>query len=129
MKEPDPGLNHLSDLVIGAAIEVHRALGPGREESVYENALAHELKLRGIPFERQPVLNIDYKGEYVGKERLDIWIEKKLVVELKSVEKILDLHKAQVRSYLITTGNELGLLINFNVILLKDGITRIVQTH
>lgn len=128
MKEPDPYLNHLSDLVIGAAIEVHRELGPGREESVYENALEHEFKLRGINYERQALLNIYYKGEYVGKERLDMWIEKKLVVELKSVEKVLDLHKAQVRSYLKTTGNELGLLINFNVILLKDGISRIVQT-
>ncbi len=128
MKEPDPYLNQLSERVIGAVIEVHRDLGAGREERVYENAIEHEFQLRGISYERQPLVDIFYKGVFVGKERFDFWIERKLVLELKAVEKVLDLHKAQLRSYLKTTHNDLGLLINCNVVLLKDGITRIVNT-
>ncbi len=129
MREPGQRVNTLSHLVIGAAIEVHRELGPGREEKVYENAMEHEFRIRNIPYERQPQIDIFYKGTFVGKERLDFWIERALVVELKAVEKIIDLHMAQVRSYLATTENDLGLLLNFNVGWMKDGIHRIVLTR
>lgn len=126
MSEPSAELDRLANAVIGAAIEVHRVLGPGYVESVYEEALAVELELRGIPFARQIPAAVDYKGHAVGEGRLDLLVGGKLVVELKAVEALAPIHSAQVISYLKATGHELGLLINFNVALLKEGIRRIV---
>ncbi len=126
--EPDPAIDTLATATIGAAIEVHRILGPGYLESVYEEALAFELSLRKIPFERQKIVGVDYKGKDVGEGRLDIFVDKRLVVELKAVDAFVPIHSAQVISYLKATKLPLGLLINFNVPLLKNGIKRIVLT-
>jgi len=126
--EPDPELDRLAHEVIGAAIEVHRVLGPGLLESVYEEALCVELRLRGLPFVRQPPVDLSYKGHPVGKGRLDLLVGGALVVELKAVEALGAVHKAQVISYLRMTGYRLALLINFNVSRLRDGIRRIICT-
>lgn len=126
--EPSKALDRLAREVIGAAIEVHRVLGPGLLESVYEEALCVELTLRSIPFVRQPQVELAYKGHPVGKGRLDLLIGDSLVVELKAVEGLNEVHKAQVISYLRTTGYMLGLLINFNVPVLRDGIKRIIRS-
>ena len=101
-------------------------LGPGFLESVYEEALCVELALRGIHFLRQVLVAVDYKGHPVGESRLDLLIEGTLVVELKAVDALAPVHSAQMISYLRATGHHLGLLINFNVPLLKDGVKRIV---
>lgn len=118
----------LTDKVIGAAIEVHKILGPGYLEGVYEEALVHELQLRNIPLERQKVININYKDKPVGEGRLDLLIDKCLVVELKAVNELADIHVAQVLSYLKTTDLQLGLLINFNTRYLRDGIKRVIKS-
>jgi GxxExxY protein len=116
----------LSNQVIGASIKVHKELGPGLIESVYETCLAYELNRAGIAFERQVKLPIVYDGVQLDAQlRLDLWIERSLIVEIKSVESFLPVHKAQVITYLKLTGNRLGLLINFNVALLKQGIKRV----
>ena len=128
-KEPSKELDKLAREVIGAALEVHRTLGPGFLESVYEEALCIELDKRGIAFERQVEVSIKYKGHAVGKGRLDLLIENKLIVELKTVESFAPIHQAQVISYLKATGLSLGLLINFKVTLLKQGIKRVVLTQ
>ena len=120
-------LNELSQQVIGLCIEVHRTLGPGLLESAYEAALAHELSLAGIPFRRQVDLPLDYKGVKLDcGYRLDFIIADELIVELKAVQEILPVHKAQLLTYLKLNRKPLGLLINFNVPLLKDGIERVV---
>ncbi|MEY3867312.1 MAG: GxxExxY protein [Microcoleaceae cyanobacterium] len=118
--------NGLTYAVIGAAIEVHRDLGPGFLESVYEEALAFEFKLRGIGFQRQKIININYKGYGVGEGRLDFLVEDILVVELKAIQVVPPIEKARVVSYLKMTKLPLALLINFNVEVLKDGIQRII---
>lgn len=119
-------INELTGAVIGAAIEVHRVLGAGFLESVYEEALAMELKLRGIHFSRQKVVAVTYKGRKIGEGKLDLLVGDTLIVELKAVTNITPIHEAQVISYLKMTGYPLGLLINFNVPLLKDGIRRLI---
>ena len=124
--EPGSELDRLAHAVIGAAIEVHRSLGPGFLESVYEEALCIELDVRRIPFERQWPVAVNYKGHPVGEGRLDLLVGGMLVVELKAVEGVAPIHVAQVMSYLKATGHRLGLLINFNVPFLKSGIKRIV---
>ena len=116
----------LAHQFIGAALEVHKELGPGYLESVYEEALCHELSLRGIQFSRQYVINVEYKGHRVGESRVDLLLEGAVVVELKAVESLAPVHEAQIISYLKATHCRLGLLINFNVSLLKEGIRRIV---
>jgi GxxExxY protein len=126
MKEPDKHLDQLAHDVIGAAIEVHRTLGPGFLESVYEEALCVELHLRSLVFERQQIVSVSYKGQPVGESRVDILVENCLIVELKAVEALEPIHTAQVISYLKVTGHLLGLLINFNVPVLKQGVRRIV---
>ena len=126
LQEPDFETDALARSVIGAAIEVHRYLGPGFLESVYERALCVELRLREIPFERQSVAAVEYKGEHVGEGRLDLLVADRLVVELKAVREISPIHKAVVVSYLRATGKSLGLLINFRVTRLKDGVRRVV---
>ncbi|AJQ25989.1 GxxExxY protein [Pelosinus fermentans] len=118
----------LTDKVIGAAIEVHRILGPGYLESVYEEALVHELQLRNIPLERQKVININYKDKAVGEGRIDLLVDQCLIIELKAVNELADIHVAQVLSYLKTTGLQLGLLINFNTKYLRDGIKRVIKS-
>jgi GxxExxY protein len=125
-REPGERLDSLAKAVIGAAIEVHRVLGPGFLENVYDEALAVELKSSGIPFERQKSMSVDYKGHAVGEGRMDLLVDGCLVVELKAVDSLAPIHTAQVISYLKATRLSLGLLINFNVPLLKDGIKRII---
>ncbi|HNT76650.1 MAG TPA: GxxExxY protein [Anaerolineae bacterium] len=115
----------LTDKIIGAAIEVHRHLGPGLLESVYQACLAHELALRGISFKLEKSLPVMYKGTNVDCGlRLDLIVENKVVIELKAVEQVLKVHEAQLLTYLKLTGCRVGLLINFNVPVLKDGIIR-----
>jgi GxxExxY protein len=121
-------INALTQQVIGAAIEVHRTLGPGLLESAYETCLCHELALRQIPYERQKVLPITYKGIALDDGyRLDILVSDAVVVELKTVETLLPVHEAQILSYLQLGGWQVGLLINFHVPILKHGIKRIVR--
>ncbi len=115
----------LTSKIIGAAIEVHKALGPGLLESAYQSCLARELTLRGIEFEKEKPLPVNYKGERVEcGYRLDFLVEGKVVVELKSVDGIHPVHEAQLLTYLRLTGCRVGLLINFNVPVLKDGLKR-----
>ncbi|HUT52784.1 MAG TPA: GxxExxY protein [bacterium] len=125
-REPDEKLDSLAHKVIGAAIEVHKTLGPGYIESVYEEALCIELKERGIPFIRQPKIEIGYKGQKVGEGRFDLLAGNDLIVEIKAVDSLAPIHTAQLMSYMKATGKMLGLLINFNVSVLKDGIKRII---
>ncbi|MBZ5667432.1 MAG: GxxExxY protein [Acidobacteriia bacterium] len=115
----------LTEGIIGAAIEVHRELGPGLLESVYEECMCQELQLRGIPFLAQVELPVVYKGrETNGKYRIDLIIADEVVVELKSVERLLGVHEAQLLTYLKLTGKHVGLIINFNVPVLHRGILR-----
>jgi GxxExxY protein len=125
-REPTAEEDELARRVIGAAIEVHRVLGPGYLEKVYEEALAVEFGLQGIPFERQYPVAVLYKGHACAEGYLDFLVGKLLVVELKAVEALAPIHKAQVISYLKVTGLVLGLLINFHVPVLKDGLKRII---
>jgi GxxExxY protein len=126
MREPSEEVDALAQKVIGAAIEVHRQLGPGYLESVYEEALTVELRLREIPFERQKTFAVDYKGYPIGEGRMDLLVDNRLIVELKAVQTLAPIHQAQVISYLKANGLHLGLLINFNVTLLKHGIQRVI---
>lgn len=120
--------NELSNKIVGAAIEVHRALGPGLLESTYEECLCHELSLNQIPFERQATLPVVYKGVRLDcGYRVDIIIDKKVILELKSVAEIQPIHRAQLLTYLKLSGLKLGMLLNFNVLLMKDGINRFVN--
>lgn len=127
MKEVRESTNALSRVVIGAALEVHSTLGPGFMESTYENALAVEFGRRGVGFVRQAAVDIGYKGVAVGQQRVDFLVEGDLVVELKSVEALLPIHMAQLRSYLVALRLELGLLINFNSVHLRTAIKRVVN--
>jgi GxxExxY protein len=115
----------LTGAVIGGAIEVHRALGPGLLESVYEECLCAELKLRGLEFQRQAALPIVYKGATLDcGYRIDLIVAKGVVVEIKSVETVLPVHEAQLLTCLRLSGIKVGLIINFNVPVLKDGVVR-----
>jgi len=118
-------LNRITNAIIGAAIEVHRILGPGFLESVYQKALELELTRRNIAFTPQYRILVDYKGENVGEGFLDFLVEGKVIVEIKAVESFHPVFTAVVISYLRTTKRKLALLINFNVRSLKDGIKRI----
>jgi GxxExxY protein len=126
--EPDAELDELARAVIGAAIEVHRQLGPGLEESLYQGGLCVEFGLRQIPFERQVEVPVYYKAQVIGKRKLDLLVGGRLIVELKAVE-VSPLHIAQLRTYLKITNLRLGLLINFNTIILKDGIKRVINPN
>jgi len=120
--------NEVSEAVIGSAIEVHRHLGPGLLESAYEKCLCRELGIRGIPFERQRPLPVKYKGIRLDcGYRLDLVVADTLVVEVKTVDGLLPVHEAQLLTYLRLGGWKIGLLINFNVPLLKKGIKRMVH--
>ena len=117
--------NDLSTKVIGCALEVHRNLGPGLLESTYEQCLAHELCLADIPFELQKGLPVDYKEVKLEcGYRIDLLIDNQLIVELKAVDKLLSIHEAQLMTYMKLTNIPVGLLMNFNVKLLKNGIQR-----
>jgi len=118
-------LNQLSRDFIAAAIEVHRELGPGLLESVYEVCLCEELLMRGIPFQSQVDLPLLYKGRDTGKTfRLDMLIDDTLIVELKAVEELKSVHEVQLLTYLKLTNKPIGLLVNFNVPYLRDGVKR-----
>lgn len=118
-------INRLTEQVIGAAIEVHRLLGPGLLESAYEECLAHELSLRKLAFERQKPLPVQYKGVRLDcGYRLDLVVEDRLVLELKAVEHLLPIHHAQVLTYLRLSGIKYGLLMNFHVPVLIEGLRR-----
>lgn len=127
-REPDSATDQLAHAVIGAAIEVHRHLGPGFTEEIYEEALCVELRLRKIPFERQKPVVVEYKGECIGQGRLDLLVGDCLVVELKAAKAVPPIDVAKVLSYLKATGRTLALLINFNVPMLKDGIQRLIRS-
>ena len=119
-------INKLTETVIGAAIEVHRDLGPGLLESAYQRALEHELTLRRVRFEAQKVCAVTYKGLVLEDAyRLDLLVEDKLVIELKTVDAFADVHEAQVLTYLKFSGCRVGLLINFRTRLLKNGVRRL----
>lgn len=118
-------LNELTETIIGAAMEVHRALGPGLLESTYEMCLCHELSIRGIAFERQVPIPVEYKGVKLDcGYRADIVVNGRILVEIKAIDSLLPIHDAQLLSYLKLGGWKIGLLINFNVELLKHGLRR-----
>jgi GxxExxY protein len=121
-------INKLSSTIIGAAIEVHKALGPGLLESAYEECVCHELSLQGLSFDRQKPLPVQYKGKKLDcAYRLDIVVENAIILELKSCGKIEPIHRAQLLTYLKLSGLSLGLLLNFNANVMRDGIVRIVN--
>jgi len=121
-------MNKLSSRIIGAAIEVHKALGPGLLESAYEECICHELSIGGLSLERQKPLAVRYKGINLDcSYRLDIVVEDKIILELKACEKVEPIHKAQLLTYLKLSGLHLGLILNFNVPVMREGIVRIVN--
>lgn len=126
MRDMPVHINELTQAVIGAAMEVHRQLGPGFLESTYHRALEIELEIRAIPFKSESSIHLDYKGRTIGEGRIDLLIDDQVIVELKAIDKLAPIHQAQVISYLKATGHHIGLLINFNVELLRDGIKRVV---
>jgi GxxExxY protein len=120
--------NGIATEVIGAAIEVHRILGPGLLESAYHDCLSHELKLRNVSFETEVPLAVEYKGLIVGQAyRADFLVEQKVLVELKTVDVLQPVHKAQLLTYLRLSKRKLGLLINFNVPVLHKGVQRVAN--
>ena len=119
----------LAQQVIGAAIEVHRILSPGLPEAAYREALSYELTLRHIAHTCEAPVPVNYKGKLVGEGRLDILVGGRLILELKAVEALSEVHRAQCIAYLGATGLQLALLINFNVMILKDGIRRVVSSR
>ena len=119
--------NALARQVVDAAFKVHQTLGAGLLESVYEACLCHELNKRGIPFQKQVSLPVVYDSITLEAGlRLDIWVDKQLIIELKAVDQLHDVHQAQLLTYLKLTNNRLGLLINFNTARIKDGIKRVI---
>ena len=123
-------LNELSSLIIKAAINVHRELGPGLLESVYQKCMVIEFQVMNLKVQSEIALPVSYRGQQVDGEgfRIDLLVEDKIIVELKSVEKIMPVHQKQLLTYIRLAKKELGLLINFNQVLLKDGICRIINT-
>lgn len=124
--EPSPEVDELAHEVLGAAIAVHKALGPGFLESIYERALTIELRHRKISFSQQVIQSIVYRDEVVGEHRLDLLVGGRLIVELKAVESLTNQHLAQMLSYLRATKLELGLILNFRAAVLREGIRRVV---
>jgi GxxExxY protein len=119
-------INTLTEAIIGAAIEVHRSLGPGLTEIAYERALCLEFGARGIRFTRQVGLPVYYKGTLIARHRPDLLVEERVVVEIKAVERLGRIHQSQMLTYLSITTFEVGLILNFNVPALVDGIMRVV---
>jgi GxxExxY protein len=122
----DLELNEITEKIIGCAIEVHRHLGPGLLEHAYEEALCIEFQLQGLDYQRQVAAPLTYKGRAIGEYRIDLLVEDAVVVEIKSVERYDPVFEAQVLTYLRMTGKRVGLLMNFNSRLLKNGIKRFV---
>jgi GxxExxY protein len=117
----------LSELIIGGAIEVHRVLGPGVLESVYEEALFYELEDRGVDVVRQALMPVEYKGRRIAVGfRADLIVADKVIIEIKSVERLNPVHFKQLHTYLKLTGKEIGLLINFNEVMVKNGLHRVL---
>jgi GxxExxY protein len=125
----DPDTEALARVIIGAAIDVHRVLGPGLPESVYRKALSHKFNLRGIEHTYETPIPVLYKGILVGEGRMDMLVEKCIVIELKTVEALTDVHRAQLIAYLHACHLRLGFLINYNVALMRDGVKRILNPH
>ncbi|MGC9454301.1 MAG: GxxExxY protein [Phycisphaerae bacterium] len=117
----------LTKRIIAAGVEVHRELGPGFVEKIYENALASELLRRGHKVDRQVVVRVGYRGEVVGEHRIDLMVDDSVVVELKTVDALAEVHKAQLRSTLKAAGKQVGLLINFNRPTLTEGVRRVIN--
>jgi GxxExxY protein len=127
---PPRRLDRLTELIIGAAIEVHRELGPGLMESAYEECLCYELSQIGLPFERQAHLPVSYKG--IGLDcgyRMDLVVDDSVVLELKTVDRLLPVHTAQLLTYLRLSGKAVGLLLNFNEAVLRRGLRRVVNHY
>jgi GxxExxY protein len=127
-QKPDPippELDAASKVIIGSAIEVHRHLGPGFLESIYRKALVHEMRLQRLTVNEEVPISVIYKDLRIDGQRLDLIVQPGVVIELKTVEKLLRIHEAQLLSYLRTTGHRLGLLINFNEKIVTDGIKRL----
>ncbi|MHC1706718.1 MAG: GxxExxY protein [Bacteroidales bacterium] len=121
-------LKYLSGQILDAAIAVHKEMGPGLLESVYEHCLCKEFKERNLNFKQQQALPLKYKEEELNKDfRIDILVEDLIIIEIKAVETLLPIHYAQILAYLKLSKKKLGLLINFNVVLLKDGFKRVVN--
>jgi GxxExxY protein len=125
--EPDPELNKITNAILGAAFAVHSKLGPGYQETFYENAMAIEMRHRGINFVRQARFPVTYRDELIGEGKVDFIVEGLVVLELKAVESLTSLFTSQVISYLKATGMKLALLLNFNVRKLTDGIRQIAH--
>lgn len=122
------GENKISEIIVGAAIEVHRILGPGLLESVYHSCMKKELLDRSLYFESEVPITVKYKGEMLQDAyRLDLLIENKVIVELKAIERLADMHRAQMLTYLRISNKKLGLLMNFNESTLKAGLKRVVN--
>lgn len=120
--------NQISEKIIGAAIEVHRQIGPGLIEKIYENALCHEFHLRGIDFKRQRPVSVFYKGVKISDDLwLDLLVEDKLIVDLKAKEQVTPFDKAKLLTYLRLSDLRLGLIINFHEVILKNGIKRVIN--
>jgi len=119
-------LNSITEQIIGCAIEVHKNLGPGLLESIYERALCYELILKGLRHKPQVTIPIFYKGQTLGEHRIDLIVEDAIIIEIKAVDQMISVFDAQLLSYLRLTHIKLGLLINFNVPVLKSGIKRII---
>jgi GxxExxY protein len=126
MERIPPQLDEVSNRITGAAIEVHKLLGPGLLAAVYEKALLHELKLRGLSARQQAPVRVKYKDIEIDGQRIDLLVEPGIVVELKTVERLLPIHEAQLLSYLKSTGLRVGLLVNFHHEVLSKGIRRLV---
>lgn len=123
----EPWVNDLSGIIVDAAYEVHTRIGPGLLESLYEKCLCVALAKRSVPFVRQKILSIEYEGIHIPEAaRVDLLVQDAIIVELKAVESLLPIHEAQVLTYLRLTSCRLGLLINFNVPRIRDGIRRLV---
>ncbi len=130
MPEPTAELDAIAREVVDSAFTLHSALGPGLLESVYNDFLSFELESRGLPIERQVALPVFYRGQRRDAGfRMDLVVSKSLVVEIKAVEKLLPVHSAQLLTYLKLSNHHLGLLINFNVPLIKHGIRRLISSH
>jgi GxxExxY protein len=129
MHEPSARIDELARLIVDCALAVHKALGAGHIESVYEEALCIELTDRNVPFRRQVPIDVHYRDRRVGSHRLDLVVDDLVIVELKAVAALAPIHQAQALSYLRASGLRLALLINFDVPLLRTGIRRIISTR
>jgi GxxExxY protein len=121
-----PEVEEIVHKTIGCGIAVHRALGPGLREAIYKRALCIELTDEAIPFEREHEIPVSYKGQLLCRQRLDLVVAGQVVVEIKCVDWLVPVHHAQIRSYLRVSGLRVGLLMNFNVPVLQDGLKRVV---